>query len=263
MARSLRNWTSPVEDGVPVLTVLIFILGLIVGSFLNTCIHRLPRGESLFAPPSHCPRCRQRLSPLDLIPLLSYLLLRGKCRYCKEPIAGRYPKVELLMGLALVALYHLREPGTFFASLVVTAVALVAACTDLEHGIIPDTLVLSTLLAGVVYSLLSPLASPASSIAGLCLGGGSLLVIALLSGGGMGGGDIKLMAALGAWLGWRLLLIVLFLSFLAGGIGGLWLLVLKIKERRDAIPFAPFIAAAVFLALLGEKYFANYFWFFR
>ena len=240
--------------------ILIFVFGLIVGSFLNTCIHRLPRKESLLAPPSYCPRCRHRLYPLDLLPLLGYLFLQGKCRYCREPISWRYPTVELLMGLAAVALYYHREPATLFPALVVTAVALVAACTDLEHGIVPDALVLPTLGAGLLYSFFSPLVSPGSSIAGLLLGGGSLLAIDFLSGGGMGGGDIKLMAALGTWLGWRLLLIVLFLSFLVGGIGGIWLLLLKIKGGRDPIPFAPAIALALFLALVGEDFLMNYYW---
>lgn len=251
-----------VRGDVFMLTILTFAGGLIAGSFLNTCIYRLPRGESVLVPPSYCPQCRHRLHPLDLIPLVGFLLLKGKCRYCRQPISRRYPLVELLMGLLTVALYYHREPGTLLSALVATGVVIVAACTDLEHGIIPDGLVFPTLFAGVVYSFFSPLTSPGSSIAGLFLGGGSLLVIAFLSGGGMGGGDIKLMAALGAWLGWRLLLMVLFFSFLLGGIGGIWLLLLKIKERRDSVAFAPYIAVAVFLTLLGEKFICKYSWLF-
>ncbi len=239
----------------------LFLGGLILGSFLNTCIHRLPRGESIVAPASHCPNCGQRLGWLDLIPLAGFFLLRGRCRYCHKAISWRYPLVELVLGLLLVFFYFFLDSGMFLTATVVAALLVVVTCTDLEQGLIPDAIVLPALGTGILFSLVSPSITLANSLAGALLGGGVLVAVALLSRGGMGGGDIKLLAALGAWLGPRQVLLILFLSFFLGGIGALGLLLLKIKARRDAIAFAPYIAAAVFITLFwGEML---YDWYFR
>lgn len=243
------------------ISFLIFLCGLVLGSFLNVCIYRLPRGESVLSPASHCPYCGRRLGFPDLIPLAGYLLLRGKCRYCRKPISWRYPLVELAMGLLLLIFYYSLAPAKCIPTTMVAALLLVATCTDLEHGIIPDAIVLPVLGMGILYSAFFPPHTLGGSLGGALLGGGTLLAVALLSRGGMGGGDIKLLAALGAWLGPGQVLLVLFLSFLLGGIGGMGLLLLKIKGRRDAIAFAPYIAAAVSITLWGGEMLWD--WYFR
>ena len=238
-----------------------FIVGTILGSFLNVCIHRLPRGESLLFPASHCPYCGQRLKWRDLVPLLSYIILRGSCRHCQKLISRRYPLLELVMGLLLPTLYFALPPVDFFPATAVTALVLVATCTDLKEGIIPDAVVLPALGMGILYSALFPPNTLWESVAGALLGGGVLTTIALLSRGGMGGGDIKLMAALGAWLGLGRVPLILFLSFLGGGMGALGLLFLGIKGRRDTVAFAPYIAAAVIVSLFWERQLLA--WYFR
>ncbi len=241
------------------ISFFLFLGGIVLGSFLNTCIHRLPRGESVLTPASHCPHCGQQLTCLDLIPLVGLMLLGGKCRYCQKPISWRYPLVELVMGLLVVTFYYFLDPGRYFPALVVAALSVVVTCTDLEHGLIPNAIVLPTLAVGIIYSALFSPYTLVGSLSGAFLGGGVLLAVALLSCGGMGGGDIKLMAALGAWLGPQLVILTLFLSFLLGGIGSLGLLLLKVKDRRDVIAFAPYIAAAVFITLFGGETLYNWY----
>ena len=174
-----------------------FIVGTILGSFLNVCIHRLPRGESLLFPASHCPYCGQRLKWRDLVPLLSYIILRGSCRHCQKLISRRYPLLELVMGLLLPTLYFTLPPVDFFPATAVTALVLVATCTDLKEGIIPDAVVLPALGMGILIRPFSPI--PYGKVLPEPYWGGVLTTIALLSRGGWGR-DIKLMAALGP--GW-------------------------------------------------------------
>ncbi len=239
------------------LIILLFLLGLAVGSFLNVCIHRLPAGESVISPRSHCRACGETLGPPDLIPVVSYLWLRGRCRRCGAPFSARYALVELATGalfawcLAVVG----PEPALVRA-LVLTAFLVVVAVIDFDHQLILDKVVAWLAAAGVALNL-ALAASPAAALPllwdmllGGLLGGGVMLAIAVVTRGGMGGGDIKFLAALGLWFGWQLTLLTLFLSFVIGGAGGAVLLLLRLRGRKDFIPFGPFIAAGAFVALL-------------
>ena len=227
--------------------ILTFIFGLVIGSFLNVCIYRLPRGESIISPGSHCPHCGHLLGFLDLIPLISFLILNRKCRYCGKEISPRYFFVELITAILFLAVYvrfmvYERSVLLFIPYLILCSGLVVITFIDLEHKIIPDKITYPGIVAGLIISLFSR--SFLSSLFGLAIGGGILYLIVVLSRGGMGGGDVKLAAMLGAFLGWRLILLNLFLSFLFGGIIAVILLLLKLKGRKDYIPFGPYLALA-------------------
>ncbi len=234
-------------------SIFSFILGAVVGSFLNVCICRLPRDESVVSPPSHCPGCGYLIRWYDNIPLLSYLMLRGRCRGCGERISPRYPLVELLNALLSLALYLRFGPTLVFCGLFVFCSALVAITfIDLEHQIIPDEISLSGIVLGFVVSFF--LAEPGwlNSLLGILLGGGSLLLVAygyqLLTGKeGMGGGDIKLLAMMGAFLGWRSIPFIIFVSSLAGSLIGISLMLIQKKDSKLAIPFGPYLALGALL----------------
>lgn len=233
------------------ITFLIFILGLLIGSFLNVCIYRLPQNESIVTPPSHCMTCNTRLKPWDLIPVISYLLSKGLCHYCGTAFPSRYALVELLTAILFVwcALVF----GLTLAlvkALILTSFFIVITFIDYDHQLILDKVLLWLAGAGVVINLWTGSVDILSMLIASLFGGGLLLIIALVSGGGMGGGDIKFAAALGLCFGWQYLLVTLLLSFVFGGIGGALLLVFKLRSRKDFIPFGPFIALAALITML-------------
>lgn len=232
---------------------LVFVLGLFIGSFLNVCIYRLYRNESIVFPPSACPKCGRRLTPGELIPVVSFLLQRGRCRGCREPISWRYPVVEALYGLVLALLYTRLGWAGFFPAAFFYGILIVVFFIDLEHQIIPDRLVLALLALAVVTQLFWPRVSWPEALIGFVLGGGLFLLLAVVSKGGMGGGDIKLVAVLGFWFGWKLLLLLMFLSFVGGGLLSGALLLTGIKKRGDGIPFGPFLVAAAFVVTLWGR----------
>jgi len=233
------------------ITFLIFILGLNIGSFLNVCIFRLPKNESIVTPPSHCMTCGTRLKPWNLIPVLSYLVARGRCSYCGTSFSPRYALVELLTASLFV--WCLQIFGFSLAlvkPLILTAFFIVITFIDYDHQLILDKVLLCLSATGVVINLWLGSVSALDMLIASLIGGGLLLLIALVSGGGMGGGDIKFAATLGLCFGWQGLLLTLLLSFIFGGIGGVLLLALKIKSRKDFIPFGPFIALAALISML-------------
>jgi leader peptidase (prepilin peptidase)/N-methyltransferase len=228
----------------------IFVLGAVIGSFLNVCIVRLPRGESLIRPPSHCPHCNKPIRFYDNIPIVSYMLLRGKCRYCNNPISLQYPVVEALTGLLAIALFMKYGPSMQFLLLFLFSSALlIITFIDLAHQIIPDAISIPGIPCGIGASLLMPMVSWQESLLGILAGGGLLLFIAVgykwITGReGMGGGDIKLLAMMGAWLGWKAIPFIILASSLIGiVVGGGTGLLLK-KGLRAKIPFGPFLAIA-------------------
>lgn len=252
------------------MAALVFILGLIIGSFLNVCIYRLPRGESVVYPPSYCPRCSATLRWYDLIPVVSYVLLRGRCRACGQAISWRYPAVELATGALFLWCYAALGWGVDLArALSLTAFLLVIAVIDFDCQLILDRVLVWLAVTGAAWGVVAQIGLgtapvPADMLAGALTGGGLLLAVAVLSHGGLGGGDVKCAAALGLWLGWRLALAALFFAVVLGGAAAAVLLALRRKSRRDAIPFGPFLAAGAFLALLhGQQvwgwYVANFF----
>jgi len=241
--------------------ILIFILGLIIGSFLNVCIYRIPKNISIVCPPSSCGSCGQGLRVLDLIPLISYIFLKGKCRYCNSRISLRYPLVELLTGLIFLLVYYIIGFNLFLIKyLILSSILIVVTFIDLEYKIIPDRIVIFTLVSGIILNIFVKDVSFLSSLIGFFLGGGVLLIIALVSGGAMGGGDIKFMAALGLYLGYKAMIVALIISFISGGIIGLVLILFKIKSRKDYIPFGPFLALGALISALFYDYII--FWYF-
>ena len=238
----------------------VFSLGAIVGSFLNVCIVRLPKRESLIRPSSHCPHCNEPIRFYDNIPIISYILLAGKCRHCKNRISLRYPIVEGLTGLMTVALFMRYGPTVQFLLLLLFSGALIIITfIDLDHQIIPDVISVPGIPCGIGASLLIPMISWTDSLLGILVGGGLLWLIAVgyrwITGReGMGGGDIKLLSMIGAWLGWKSIPFILLASSLIGLlIGGGSGLLLR-KGLRTKIPFGPFLAiASLFYLFLGPE----------
>lgn len=237
----------------PFITTL--LVGLAVGSFLNVVVARLPERRSLLRPGSTCPGCGTAIAWHDNIPVLSYVLLRGRCRTCGMGITWRYPVVEIATA-ALWGVSYLGWGLTLdFAVAVVFLTALVAiTAIDLERGIIPDLITLPGILAGFGVNLITGRVGWVDSILGIAVGGGLFFVIIVASGGGMGGGDMKLGAMFGAFLGWKVTLLALFIAVVLGGALALTLMASGRVRRKDPIPFGPFLAAGGAISLFwGEK----------
>ncbi len=248
--------------------VVVFIFGAIVGSFLNVCIVRLPKKESLVLPSSHCPDCKTPIPYYHNIPLVSYLILRAHCRSCGVLISPRYFIVELLMAVLAVGLFQRFGLGlVFFVDFLFVGSLIVISFIDLDVRIVPDVISLPGIVLGLLFSVvnrlmladhLSVLPSPISSLLGIVIGGGSLLLVAwmyqLLAGReGMGGGDIKLLAMIGAFLGWPSVPVTLFSASLTGSLVGILLMVRKGVDGQYALPFAPFLClGALFAIFLGD-----------
>jgi len=232
-----------------------FLLGVIIGSFLNVCIRRLPAGESVVSPPSHCPQCGARIRSWDNIPLLSYLVLRGRCRACGTSIPLRYPVVEALTGGMLVLLvWRFDLSALLVVDGIFVAALLVVSFIDLDHQIIPDVISLPGIAVGLLFSIAGWGPPLRTSLAGVLLGGGILYAVAagyqLLTGReGMGGGDIKLLAMIGAFLGWRGVLVTLVLGSFTGAVIGIGLMAVRGADSRVPIPFGPFLALGALCAL--------------
>ncbi|MDX9714726.1 MAG: prepilin peptidase [Dissulfurispiraceae bacterium] len=255
--------------------MLLLAFGLAIGSFLNACIYRLPRQISLLRPSSSCPNCSKEIKPWDNVPVLSYILLFGKCRNCGAGISLRYPFVELLNGVLYVMAgsqfgigWHLG-----FILFFISAMVLITFI-DIDFQIIPDVITLPGIaigLAGSAFIMPDPflvssfrsidiLSSHAglntlaitgimNAVYGLVLGGGLYYLIAVLSRGGMGGGDIKLMAMVGSFMGWKAVLLTTFAGSLTGSLFGIFLMIFKGKNRKTKIPFGPFLAAGALITL--------------
>jgi leader peptidase (prepilin peptidase)/N-methyltransferase len=240
--------------------ILIFILGLVAGSFSNVCIWRIPRNESIIYPASHCPKCRSNISPKDNIPLLSYILLKGRCRNCKSKISIQYPIVELLSGLIYLIIYLAYGLSVQTLIYIILSSALVIiAFIDLNEQIVPDVISLPGIVIGFIVSFFVSYMSFVNSALGVVVGGGIILIIGMAGSvifkkEAMGGGDVKLAAMIGAFLGWRYIIISLFLGFFLGALAGIFLIMAKIKSKEDTVPFGPFIVLGSFITLLwGEK----------
>ncbi|HHY91116.1 MAG TPA: prepilin peptidase [Clostridiales bacterium] len=238
----------------------IFLLGIFIGSFLNVCIYRIPIRQSIFFPPSQCPQCKNFLKPMDLIPILSYILRKGKCRYCQNSISVQYPLVELFNGILYVLIfieYHLTIE--FFKYSLFVSLLLVISCIDLKFQMIPAACNFFGLVVAGFFLFVSFQASMwLDAMIGVLLGGGILFIIALLT-NGMGGGDIKLMAVLGLVFGGQKIVLLMVLSFILGAFVSLILLLMGRKKRKDWIPFAPFIAAASCFIILWESEIINWY----
>lgn len=236
--------------------VLLFLAGSVLGSFFNVLIYRVPRGLSIVRPASSCPACGTRIRPSDNVPILGYLFLRGRCRSCGEKISPRYIVVEALAG-AIPALLHARYGlgPEFYVYVALSYALLIITFVDLDHRIIPDKITLPGLAVGLVAAPLLGLTTFSGSLIGAAIGGGALYLIAVLGTlvfrkESMGGGDIKLAAMLGAFLGWQAVVILLFLAFLVGAVAGVITVSSKDGRWDSAIPFGPFIALGSILTML-------------
>jgi len=248
-----------------IMLVFIFLMGGCVGSFLNVCIYRLPQDLSVVSPRSFCPGCRAPIRAYDNIPLVSYLLLGGKCRHCGAGISWRYPLVEALAGGVALALFlKFGFSFSFLAYFVLSAALIVISFIDLDHRIIPDLISLPGIAVGFLLALFGPLATVKESLIGLLAGGGSLYLVAfvyeaLTKREGMGGGDVKLLAMIGAWLGWKAILFTLFFASLSGTFIGGAVMLIQREGRLYAIPFGPFLAfSGLAYVFLGPELIAWY-----
>ncbi len=257
----LRLFHDPRRDGPRrMLGLISIIFGAIVGSFLNVCILRLPREESIVSPGSHCPRCKTPIQYYDNKPLISYLMLKGKCRHSNAPISFQYPLIEgitALSSLVLFIKFGFSLSYLFYFSFV--SALIVITVIDLDHQIIPDVISLPGVGVGLLGSLIIPHITFFNSLIGVLLGGGSLFLVAtfyhwLFKREGMGGGDVKLLAMIGAFLGWKAVILTILLSSLIGSIIGVMIIALKGKDFKYAIPFGPFLALGAVIALFyGEN----------
>ncbi len=236
------------------------LLGAVVGSFLNVVSTRLPRRESLITPPSRCPSCKRPIRWYDNIPILGFLWLRGRCRDCRAPIAWRYPLVEAITaGLFCLAVWRIGLRIDLAPALVFLSALVVITAIDLDHQLIPDRITLPGIPLGFLANLLTTHVSVWDSVVGILVGGGIFFVIILVSRGGMGGGDMKLGAMIGAFLGWRLTMLAIFFAVAVGGVVAVWLLVTGTRGRKDPVPFGPFLAVSSVVSLLwGEEILAWY-----
>jgi leader peptidase (prepilin peptidase)/N-methyltransferase len=251
------------------LNVFIAVFGAVVGSFLNVCIYRIPEGKSLVFPASSCPSCGHPIRPYDNIPVLSYLFLRGRCRDCGKKISSRYITVELITAVMAVILFrHYGLSLHFIFAFLFTAALIVVTFIDLEHGIIPDVITLPGIPLSVIVSVTVMGVSFLDSIIGMFLGGGIFYLIAvgyelIAKREGMGGGDIKLLAMLGAFFGWQSLIFILLVSSLLGSIVGIGIMVMKKEGMKYAVPFGPFLSiAAVAYLFWGFEfgYMMTFYW---
>lgn len=242
------------------LIVLVFIFGAMVGSFLNVCIARIPNDESIVHPRSRCPACKKPIAAYDNIPIVSYLWLRGRCRGCRVGISLRYPLVESLMGILAAALYWNFGLGlAFFSFFVFCASLVVISFIDFDVRIVPNVISLPGIIIGLLFSLLAAyvipdpslaIPTPLSALLGVLIGGGFLLATALIyeklrGREGMGMGDVKLLAMIGAFLGGEAIFLTLFLASLTGAVVGL----ASGGGRHAKIPFGPFLCSGALIYL--------------
>jgi leader peptidase (prepilin peptidase)/N-methyltransferase len=238
------------------------VLGVVIASFLNVCIDRIPAGQSVVTPPSHCPTCKKRLTGKDLVPIVSYLWLRGRCRYCSAPIPKRILIVEIATG-ALFA-YLFSQHGANAELVVITSYCclfIVLMVIDLEKELIPNRIVYPAMVAALLISIFLPDLTVVPGIRDAAIGGGigfglGLLVV-VLSRGGMGFGDVKMAALMGFVIGYPMIFFTLILGSIIGGIIAIILLATKKKRRKEGIPFGPVLAASTIVTLLWVRVILN------
>lgn len=245
--------------------IFVFIFGSLVGSFLNVCIYRLPKNKSIVFPSSYCPRCNKSIYWFDNIPIISFIFLKGRCRFCKEPISPRYITVEFLTALLFLGFFIIFGPGVKFVIYsIFGAVSIVASFIDLEYQIIPDEISIGGLFLGIILSAAFPVIHGAhsiknsliSSLVGAFVGGGSIFLTGIIGKfifkkDAMGGGDVKFMAMFGAILGWQKVLLTFFIAPFFGSVIGI---IVLIKNKEHLIPYGPFLSLAALVSLVyGDK----------
>jgi leader peptidase (prepilin peptidase)/N-methyltransferase len=245
--------------------ILVIVFGLAWGSFLNVVIYRLPEGLSLAKPRSFCPKCKRKIPFYDNIPLLSYIILRGKCRKCGAKISPIYLLVEVLVPACFLVVLWADGPGVHFIASCLFTSALIALCfIDYFHQVLPDAITLPGIALAAAYSFFRPDLKPVQALIGAAVGGGFLLLVygvyyLLRKKEGLGLGDVTMMLMIGAFLGWRLALLTLILASVVGALVGVFFIVRKKKTLQYALPFGTFLAPAAFVAMLwGDKLITAY-----
>jgi len=253
---------------VEILLIFLFaILGLAVGSFLNVCIDRLPKNESIVLPPSHCEACQHKLAAKDLIPVFSYLRLRGRCRYCQASVPRRLFWVELATALIFALLYwHYGLSAELGVMAFYACLFIIIFVIDLEHGLILNKVVYPSMVVALLLALYpwpwlndSIGMRVANAALGGAIGFAILLLIALVSRGGMGWGDVKLAALIGLATSFPLVFVAIIIGAILGGIVAVALVIAKRRKRRETIPFGPFLALAAMITLLWGSNILNWY----
>lgn len=251
-----------------IIKIFVFILGLLIGSFLNVCIYRIPNNESISMPPSHCMSCNTRLKWKDLFPVLSYVSTRGKCRYCGEKISPRYALVELLTAILFLIVFNLFGLATStIYYLVLVSILIVITFIDIDHYIIPDKILVFGLIFSLIFNILFKEVELKQSIPALILCGGGMWILIsiiefIIKKECMGGGDIKLFGVMGFFLGIKGGLLTIILSIYVGALYGLGLMIyrrIKDKEKNSMIPYGPFISIAAIIVILYGNNIINWY----
>ncbi|EPY2278279.1 prepilin peptidase [Clostridium sporogenes] len=244
------------------MSILVLTLGLIVGSFLNVCIYRIPRRESIIYPPSHCGNCGVNIKVYNLIPVISYIFLRGKCRCCKNKISSRYPLVELLTGILFLSIYHLCGFNfNFIKYITFVSFIIVIGFIDLDTTDVYSKTTISAILISIIYILIEKIyfgygIKTYIYAVLLCT---TIIGIIIFTTEGMGSGDLDIYIVVSLFLGFKITAMTIFFSFIFGALIGILLIVSKRKSRKDYIPFGPFIViASIFSILFGDKVFLFY-----
>ncbi len=241
----------PIEILTPVSA---FIFGAVIGSFLNVCIYRIPRRQSLAFPGSHCPCCDAPIRFYDNIPILSWFFLGGRCRNCRSPISFQYPLVEFLNAAAYLYLFlRFGLSARMILYALFLSALLVVTVIDLQHRIIPDLISLPGVGVGLAAGFWISPPGFFNALIGAVAGWALFYTIAVVSRGGMGGGDIKLIAMIGAFLGWKKMLLTIMLGAGAGSIVGITLMIFFRKDRKYAVPFGPFLSLGALISLFWGK----------
>jgi leader peptidase (prepilin peptidase)/N-methyltransferase len=243
---------------------VVFLFGAIWGSFLNVCIYRLPLNLSIVTPASRCGRCKTRIALRDNLPIIGYFLVQGRCRFCGQPFSVRYAMVELLTACMSLLLYcHWSLHWQYWFMFIFGAAMVVVTFIDIDHRIIPDSISIGGTILGVVLAFIMPVwvanwfVTPVGSLLGILTGAGALLFVSyaykLLTGvEGIGLGDVKLLACIGAWFGWQTALLTIFISSFVGSIFGLLLMVIYRRSSKFPIPFGPFIVVGCLWLIWAE-----------
>lgn len=264
----MREWWTEIQSVPGFVETYLFIIGAVVGSFLNVCIYRIPIHKSIVLPKSRCPNCDAAIRWYHNIPIFSYLILRGRCANCKTKISPLYPFVELITAILFVLLYAFFGPSIpFLIYLIFGCIMIVLIFIDFYHQILPHRITFPGIAIGLGLSFINPIVRPIDSLLGIVLGGFIPTIVLMLykwirKKEGLGHGDIFMLALVGAFLGWRQVLVVLFLSSLTGSIVGLLLMLIHRKGADLALPFGTFIgAAALFCIFYGPSLWRMFFYF--
>lgn len=243
------------------MVLFIFVFGLLVGSFLNVCIYRIPKDIRTSFPPSHCPACQKRIKWYDLFPVLSFMFLRGKCRNCGTTISFEYPIVELIVGITYSLLYiKFGLTITLVKFIILFGFIIVIGMIDFKTSYVYFKTTLTGSIFGLVFVIINYYQGQEilGYVYGAILGGGILTLIVIVT-KGMGWGDVEIGFICGLYLGFKLTCVMLFLAFVTGGLIGLLLIILKLKTRKDTIPFGPFISFSTLLTVfIGEWLLTSY-----